>query len=89
MSKFLFSIGGGILATSILYTITGCSKCFAVKSYLLELGIIFEEVNLLENRIRAKEVEQLVGEVVTPLLSHRDEVYKFYGDWKNKLLIKA
>ncbi|TCP29932.1 glutaredoxin [Scopulibacillus darangshiensis] len=53
---------------AICYTIFGCPKCQSVMRYLNKKDVDFEEVNIMEQPERANEVENVVGEIVTPVL---------------------
>lgn len=53
---------------AICYTIFGCPKCQSVKRYLNQKNVDFEEVNIMDQPERVNEVENIAGEIVTPVL---------------------
>lgn len=57
-----------MMAQVICYTIYGCPKCQSVIRLLNQKGVDFEEVNIMEQPERAKEVENTAGELITPAL---------------------
>ncbi|WP_059103048.1 glutaredoxin family protein [Shouchella shacheensis] len=58
-----------------LFVIDSCQMCYQVKQYLKGSNVPYEEINLFHVSHAAKELKNKVGEVVTPVLFTRDDIY--------------
>jgi glutaredoxin len=57
-----------------LYMMEGCYKCQRVKEHLASQQIDFQEINILYRPESIQELKELTGEVITPVVSYKQEV---------------
>ncbi|WP_280771858.1 glutaredoxin family protein [Salipaludibacillus daqingensis] len=56
------------MVKSILYTMTGCSRCHEVKKHLKKVNMTYIEKNILEDPESIQALMKITGEVFTPVL---------------------
>ncbi len=52
----------------IIYTVTGCSKCYSAKEYLKSKNIDFQEYDVRTNREKANEMIEKSGQRSVPVI---------------------
>ena len=65
----------GVKPGVTLYTRTGCETCMALKAYLSERGVPFEEKDILKDAVAADELATLTqGAATAPVVVIGDKV---------------
>lgn len=62
------------MATVRIYSTPQCPYCRMVKAYLKKMGIGFEDVNVAEDYLAAKEMIELTGQRGVPVLVYGDDI---------------
>lgn len=63
------------MPTNVLYTISGCPHCQLASRHLDELNVKYLEINLMEEPLYIADVQQLVGEIKTPLFWTKKRIW--------------
>ncbi len=57
-----------------VYSTPTCPHCHEVKDFLKQQNVAFEEVNLMANREKAKELIQKTGQMSVPMTEVDEEI---------------
>jgi glutaredoxin len=71
---FIFIHKEVLILNYILYTIDGCYKCHQARKFLEKEGIAYQEKNILEDCEAARQIKEITGEIITPVLVAGDDV---------------
>ncbi len=61
------------MATVKVYTVPSCAFCFALKEFLKEKNIEFEEIDISKDKEAAKKIVEKTGKMETPVVEIEGE----------------
>lgn len=71
-----------------IYSIPTCPYCFALKEFLKEKGIDFEDIDISNNEKAKKEMIEKSGQITVPVLEIDDEIVVGFDKEKIEKLLK-